>query len=159
MLNRHLSFRDVSGILAASVLLLGTLGCAQKEEMGTAMRGSAPGAGEIPFTTDSEAARALCEEGEYLSDVGRNVQAREKFIAAVAEDPTFVRAHFDQANVANSYKEFQGCIDRAEVNIESVSEGEQLMVEINRTLLTNDTEQGVRLAIELVHLRVTARHA
>ena len=82
MLNRHLSFRDVSGILAASVLLLGTLGCAQKEEMGTAMRGSAPGAGEIPFTTDSEAARALCEEGEYLSDVGRNVQAREKFIAA-----------------------------------------------------------------------------
>ena len=151
MLNRHLSFRDVSGILAASVLLLGTLGCAQKGEMGTAMGGSAPGAGEIPFTTDSEAARALCEEGEYLSDVGRNVQAREKFIAAVAEDPTFVRAHFDQANVANSYKEFQGCIDRAEVNIESVSEGEQLMVEINRTLLTNDTEQGVRLAIELVH--------
>ena len=47
---------------------------AQKEEMGTAMRGSAPGAREIPFTTDSEAARALCEEGEYLSDVGRNVQ-------------------------------------------------------------------------------------
>ncbi len=47
--------------------------------------------------------------------------------------------------------ELQSSLDMAEVNIDSVSEGERLMVEINRTLLTNDTEQGVQLAIELVH--------
>jgi len=151
MLNRHLGLRDFMCTIAALVLLLGAVGCAQKEEMVSAEQGAASRAGSIPYTTESKVARTLCEEGEYLSDVGRNVQAREKFMAAVAEDPTFVRAHVDQANVAVSYMEFQSCLDMAEVNIDSVSEGERLMVEINRTLLTNDTEQGVQLAIELVH--------
>jgi tetratricopeptide (TPR) repeat protein len=151
MLNRHLRLRDLMRTIAALVLLLGAVGCAQKEEMVTAEQEAASRAGMIPYTTVSEAARLLCEEGEYLADVGRNVKAREKFIAAVAEDPTFVRAHFDQSNVAISYKEFQDCLDKAEVNIDSVSDGERLLVEINRTFLTNDTERGVQLAIELVH--------
>jgi len=151
MLNRHLGYRDLICTIAALVLLLGAVGCAQKEEMATADQEAASSAGKIPYTTESKVARTLCEEGEYLSDVGRNVQAREKFVAAVAEDPAFVRAHFDQSNVAVSYKEFQSCLDIAEVNIDSVSEGERLMVEINRTVLTNDTEKGVQLAIELVH--------
>jgi tetratricopeptide (TPR) repeat protein len=151
MLNRHLRLRNLMRTIAALVLVLGAAGCAQKEEMVTAEQEGASGVGQIPYTTGSETARALCEEGEYLSDVGRNFQAREKFMAAVAEDPTFVRAHFDQSNVAISYKELQNCLDKADVNIESVSEGERLMVEINRTFLTNDTELGVQLAIELVH--------
>ena len=130
MLNRHLRLRDLMRTIAALVLLLGAAGCAQKEEMVTVEQEGTSRVGQIPYTTGSEAARALCEEGEYLSDVGRNFQAREKFMAAVAEDPTFVRAHFDQSNVAISYKELQNCLDRAEVNIESVSEGERLMVEI-----------------------------
>ena len=101
MFNRQVNRSFVA--LIGVVLVLGAVGCSQQEV--------ATGASEIPITTDSANARALYEEGEYLSDVGRNVQAREKFMAAVTEDPAFVRAHFDQSNVANSYKEFQMCLD------------------------------------------------
>ena len=71
-------------------------------------------------------------------------------MAAVAEDPAFVRAHFGQSIAAVSYKERQTCLDKAEVNIDSVSEGERFLVEINRTFLTNDTERGIQLASQLV---------
>jgi len=145
MLNRHLRFSDAFVALAAVILLLGAAGCAPQEEVATE-----PGVEEIPVTTASETARALYEEGEHLSDVGRNVEARQKFMAAVAEDPGFVRAHFGQSIVAFSFKEFQDCLDRAEMNIESASDGERLMVEINRTFLSNDAERGVELASELV---------
>jgi len=146
MLKRQRRPSDAFVALAAVILLLGAVGCAPKEEVATQ-----PGVEEIPVTTDSESARALYEEGEYLSDVGRNVEARQKFMAAVAEDPGFVRAHFGQSNAAFSFKEFQDCLDRAEMNIESASEGERLMVGINRTFLSNDTERGIELASELVH--------
>jgi tetratricopeptide (TPR) repeat protein len=141
MFNRRSSNAFV--VLAVVVLVFGATGCAQKEEMAT-------GASEIPITTDSEAAHALYEEGQYLSDVGRGVEAREKFMAAVAEDPAVVRAHFGQSNAAVSYKEFQMCLDQAGEHIDEVSEGEKLLVEINRTFLTNDTEKGVQLANQLV---------
>jgi len=141
MFNRQVNRSFVA--LIGVVLVLGAVGCSQQEV--------ATGASEIPITTDSANARALYEEGEYLSDVGRNVQAREKFMAAVTEDPAFVRAHFDQSNVANSYKEFQMCLDQAGENIDAVSDGERLLVEINRTFLTNDTQRGVQLGSELVH--------
>ena len=48
---------------------------------------------EIPISTASDKARALYEEGAYLMDVGRGVQAREKFFAAMAEDPGFALAY------------------------------------------------------------------
>ena len=143
MLNRHLRFSDASVALAAVILVLGAVGCAPQEEVAT-------GVGEIPYTTDSKTALKLCEEGEYLSDVGRNVQARVKFMAAIAEDPAFVRANFGQSTAAVSYKEFQMCLDNAGENLEAVSDGEKLLVEINRTFLTNDTERGVQLATQLV---------
>ena len=92
MMNRQ--FSDAFGALAAVILALGAVGCAPQEEV--------TGVGEIPYSTESETARALCKEGEYLNDVGRNVEAREKFMAAVAEDPAFARAHFGQSNVALS---------------------------------------------------------
>lgn len=150
MLSRHLGFRDVTLVLATFVLLLGVAGCAKEEPAVPATEQVGSGVVGIPYTTDSETARALCEEGEYLSDVGRVLEARAKFMAAVAEDPAFVRAHLGQSNVAVSYKEFQTCLDKAEVSVDSVSEGERLMVEINRTFLTNDTELGLGLASQLV---------
>ena len=58
---------------------------------------------EIPVTTTSDTARQLFEEGEYLLNVGRGVQAREKFLAALTEDPAFVRAHVNQSNAALSF--------------------------------------------------------
>ena len=104
---------------------------------------------EIPVTTTSDTARQLFEEGEYLLDVGRGVQAREKFLAAIAEDPAFVRAHVSQSNAALSFEEFKTCLDTASEHLETATEGEKLMVEINKTFLTNDTEKGLALAKEL----------
>jgi len=144
MLNRRLRISDAFVAVAAVTLVLGVVACAQQEEVVT-------GSAEIPYTTESETARELCMKGEYLSDIGRVVEAREQFMAAVAEDPGFVRAHFGQSNAAQSYKEFQMCLDQAGENIDAVSGGERLLVEINRTFLTNDTQRGVQLASELVH--------
>ncbi len=141
--------RAALGLTAAS-LLIAVAGCAPQaaDEAGTLETASAV-LEEIPFTTDSEAARALFDDGQYLLDVGRGVEAREKFQAAIAEDPAFVRAHIGQSNASLSFQEFQECLDAASEHLESTSDAEKLMVEINQTFLTNDTERGVQLATQL----------
>ena len=139
---RH-SYVFVFALCAASVLVVAA-GCAPPaEEVATSALE------EIPITTASDTARQLFDEGQYFLDVGRGVEAREKFQAAIAEDPAFVRAHFAQSNAALSFKEFQECLDTASTHLESVSDGEKMMVEINRTFLTNNSERGVQLATEL----------
>ena len=59
MLNRHLRFRDVTLILAAFVLLLGAVGCAQKEEMVTAQERLLPGPEKSVHHRFRERPRAL----------------------------------------------------------------------------------------------------
>ncbi len=135
-------------LCGAAALLLVAAGCAPQAEEG-AQQAMAPTLEEIPVTTASTAARQLFDEGQYFLDVGRGVEAREKFQAAIAEDPAFVRAHFAQSNSALSFKEFQECLDTASTHVDGVSDGERMMVEINRTFLTNDSERGVQLASEL----------
>jgi Tfp pilus assembly protein PilF len=131
-------------------LVLTTFGCAPAEqEPAEVIEAAAPQVEEIPVTTASDTARGLFEEGEYLLDVGRNVAAREKFDAAVAEDPGFAYAYFNRSNVAGSFQAFQENLDRASENLEGKSEGERLLVEISRTFLTNDPEQGLELARQL----------
>jgi tetratricopeptide (TPR) repeat protein len=128
-------------------MLLAAVGCAPQATEDSEV--AAPVLEEIPTTTASEAARQLFEEGQYLGDVGRGVEAREKYQAAIAEDPGFVRAHFGQSNQSLSFQEFQECLDRASENLDNVSDGERMLVEINRTFLTNDNATGLRLATEL----------
>jgi tetratricopeptide (TPR) repeat protein len=135
---------QVGAAVACALALLVACGQEVTEETGA----SQP-TGEIPVTTASESARELFEEGQYLLDVGRGVEARTKFQAAVAEDPGFVRAHFNQSNSALSFQEFQSCLDTASEHLEGASEGERLLVEINRTFLTNDTDRGLELGREL----------
>ncbi len=114
---------------------------------------------EIPVTTSSDDARRLFDEGQYLLDVGRGVMAREKFRAAVAEEPGFVRAHLNQAGSALSTKEFEQCLDTASEHLEDASDGERKMVEIFRTFLTNDSARGVELAKELADAYPTSPRA
>ncbi|MDH3746316.1 MAG: tetratricopeptide repeat protein, partial [Acidobacteriota bacterium] len=141
-----------SVLAIASVLLLPATACAPPATEETATKDTATEVGieEIPVTTASDAAREMHDEGLYLLDVGRGVEAREKFQAAIAEDPGFVSAHFNQSNASLSFKEFQTCLDMASEHLENVSEGERMMVEINRTFLTNNTSQGLALAQDLV---------
>ncbi len=140
-----MSVRAIASI--AGLALLQLVACAPPATQQTV--DATPEIQEIPVTTDSEAARSLYQEGLYLLDVGRGVEAREKFQAAIAEDPGFVSAHFNQSNAALSFKEFQECLDMASEHLEHASEGERMMVEINKSFLTNDTAGGVARARDL----------
>ncbi len=104
---------------------------------------------EIPITTDSEEARGLFLEGQHFLDVARPVEAREKLRAAIEIDPDFAYAYFGLSNVSFSFAEFQEMVDLASASLEGKSDGERLLIEMNRTFLTNDSDRGLRLALEL----------
>lgn len=105
---------------------------------------------QIPITTTSEESRALYEEGEYLVDVGRIVQARARFKASVASDPSFALGYYGQSTAALSFEEFQDSLDTALKHSEGISDGERALIEINRSLASNDAATGLELARKLV---------
>jgi tetratricopeptide (TPR) repeat protein len=158
-MNFHQSRRILTLLLMAASLVL-TIGCSRSEEEAVSHEAAsaedAPPAAEvaqssgIPVTTSSDTARALYAEGEYLLDVGRGVQAREKFVAAAAADPGFALAYYGQSNAALSFAEFQHSLDAATDHSEGISDGERLQIDINRSFLSNDAAAGVALAQELV---------
>ena len=83
-------------------------------------------------------------------DVGRGVQAREIFRAAAAEDPGFALAYYGQSNAALSFAEFQHSLDTATEHSEGISDGERMLIDINRSFLSGDAAAGLALAQELV---------
>jgi len=105
---------------------------------------------QIPITTDSATAKALYAEGEYFQDVGRGVKAREKFLAAISDDPSFALAYYGQSNAALSFAEFQHSLDAAVEHSEGISDGERMLIEINRSFLSNDAAAGLEVARKLV---------
>lgn len=105
---------------------------------------------QIPITTSSEKARALYDEGDYLQDVGRVIQAREKYKAAAASDPSFALAYYGQSNAALSFEEYQNSIDTALKHSEGISDGERMLIEINNSFASNDAAAGLVLARKLV---------
>ena len=140
-------------LIATSLLL--SLGCSPSGEESTSTKVAshpAPSAPptQIHITTSSDTARALYAEGEYFSDVGRGVQAREKFKTAAADDPSFALAYYGQSNAAFSFAEFQHSLDAALEHAEGISEGERMLIGINRSFLSNDAAAGLAIAEELV---------
>ena len=105
---------------------------------------------QIPITTTSEKALALYEEGEYFLDVGRGIQAREKFQASASSDPAFALAYYGRSNAALSFAEYQTSIDTALKHSEGISDGERMLIEINKSFTTNDSAAGLAIAQELV---------
>lgn len=140
-------------LIAGSLLL--AIGCSRSEDQ-VASTVAAPAEPEavqvvnIPITTSSAAAKALYAEGQYFLDVGRGVQAREKFRAASSEDPEFALAYYGQSNAALSFAEFQHSLDAATQHSEGISDGERLQIDINKSFLSNDAAAGLALAGELV---------
>ena len=136
-------------LIAASLLL--AIGCSRSEDQAVSAVAepaepvAAPSA-DIPITTSSAAAKALYAEGQYFADVGRGVQAREKFKAAATEDPGFALAYYGQSNAALSFAEFQQSLDAATSHSEGISDGELLLIDINKTFLSNDSAAGLALA-------------
>jgi tetratricopeptide (TPR) repeat protein len=105
---------------------------------------------QIQITTDSNTARALYVEGEYFMNVGRAVQAREKFQAAIKADPLFALGYYGLSNTALSFAEYQKSLDAALEHAEGISDGERMLIEINRSFLSNDAAAGLAIAQELV---------
>ena len=150
----HQPSRVLTHVLIAASLLL-TIGCSRPEDETTSTEAAPPEVEavqliEIPVTTSSDAALALYTEGQYFLDVGRGVQAREKFKAATAEDPGFARAYYGQSNAALSFAEFQHSLDAATEHSEGISDGERMLIKINRSFLSNDAAAGLAVARELV---------
>ena len=140
-------------LIALSVLI--SSACSRSEEESVSVTAApdvaAPSPSvQIPVTTASEKARALYAEGDYFLDVGRGVQAREKFQAAADNDPSFALAYYGQSNAALSFAEFKTSIDNALKHSEGISDGERMLIEINKTFLSNDSAAGLTMAQELV---------
>ena len=146
-------------LMAASLVL--TIGCSRSEDEAASTEAASTEAATpeaatpepevvqstgIPITTSSDAARALYAEGQYFVDVGRGVQAREIFRAAAAEDPGFALAYYGQSNAALSFAEFQHSLDTATEHSEGISDGERMLIDINRSFLSNDAAVGLALA-------------
>ena len=98
--NVHLPSKVLTHILIAASLLL-AIGCSRPESETATVEAAPPEAEvilstDIPLTASSEAALELYAEGLYFLDVGRGVQAGEKFRAAAAEDPGFALAYCGQ---------------------------------------------------------------
>ena len=137
-------------IALSAVIMLCTSACSGPGEDAVSPDPAPVSTPDIPISTTSESALALYHEGTHLVDIGRGVQAREKFAAAVAEDADFALGYLGQSNVALSFTEFQSAIDTALAKAVNASEGERMLIDINRSFLSNDSAAGLAVAQELV---------
>ncbi len=157
---RHLT---IATILLLSLFTVG--GCSQQgDDSGAAapstgdagqpkvvmQRPDAVDEGELPIASDSARALELYTQGEYLMDVGRGVQARAKFLAAIGADRDFVRAYWGASNVALSFKEFQDRLDAADRYASEAPASDRALIRINQSFLTNSPAQGEVEAEKLV---------
>jgi tetratricopeptide (TPR) repeat protein len=104
---------------------------------------------EFRITTASAEARNHYIIGERLLDVGRPQEANVHFRKAVELDSTFAYAYLGIAQSAQSTQEFKENLDAAVRHIEGKSDAEKLLVDVNRTFLTNNAEGTLELAQKL----------
>lgn len=152
--NLNQTNRALTHVLIVTSLML-SIGCSKHEEeiadtKAEPVKPEVTQSIDIPVTTSSDTARALYAKGQYFLDVGRGVQAREKFQAATAEDPEFALAYYGRSNAALSFAEFQNSLDAATKHSEGVSDGERMLIDINKSFLSNDPAAGLALAEKLV---------
>jgi tetratricopeptide (TPR) repeat protein len=104
---------------------------------------------EFQITTASAEARNHYMVGERLLDVGRPQEANVHFRKAVELDSTFAYAYLGIAQSATSTQEFKENLDAAARHIEGKSDGEKLLLDINRTFLANNAEGTLELSQKL----------
>jgi tetratricopeptide (TPR) repeat protein len=104
---------------------------------------------EIPITTTSEEARADFIAAQAALDRGDVPVANALLREAVAKDPGFVYAWINLGVASFSPEEFADSVKRAAAAARSVSEGEQLLVEISERFLDNDFNAQLAAATRL----------
>lgn len=115
----------------------------------------------VTYTTESEEAKRLYDEGRAALDVLRVVDARKLFAQATVEDPDFALAHLALAETAPNPKARLESTKKALAQNRSISEGERLMIlafeaktASNATMQLDYLSRAVRLYPEDERLHV-----
>jgi len=104
---------------------------------------------EIPITTTSAEARLAFDAGQAAQDRGDAAQANDLYRTAVAADPNFTYAWVNLSNVTFSTEEFNSALRGAEQGAAKASEGERMLLEVNKLFLTNNFDAQLALAMQL----------
>src|SRR5690242_16220974 len=91
--------------------------------------GASANTGTIPVTAASDEARSLYLEGRALSEQLKAHDARAKYEAAVAKDPSFAMAHYQLAVNSATAKDFFSHLKEAVALADKASEGERLTIQ------------------------------
>jgi tetratricopeptide (TPR) repeat protein len=105
---------------------------------------------KIPITTDSQEARELYLQGLDLFEKLRFTDARRYFEQAVARDEGFAQAHLLLAVTAPTTGEFYQSLNSALATIDSVSEGERLLIRSVEAGAKGDPSRQLELLTQLV---------
>lgn len=105
--------------------------------------------GDLPFTTNSEDARAAYIQGRHLAENFRANDAREYFEMAVEADPAFAMAFLQSANVALSTAKFFEYLDKAVELSSGISKAEKQYIEAVNIRSRGDSKGAVRLLTSL----------
>ena len=139
---------------------LAVLGCEPQAQQETAETIEAASmAMMMPATTTSDAALAEFNAAMDAWDVGRWQDAHEMFVSASEKDPGFARAYLHAGNTSGSTAAFKKYLDEAKANATGASEGEQLLIEWNTTLLDNNLDRRLEIAQQLVEMYPSDPHA
>src|SRR6187402_2747833 len=83
-------------------------------------------------------ARMAFDAGQAAQDRGDGAQANDLYRTAVATDPDFTYAWINLSNVSFSTEEFNAALQGAERGAAKASDGERILLEINKLFLTNN---------------------
>lgn len=139
----------------AAVLLLAPFAAASGQEA----REAASTTDAMPVTTSSEEALNHYQLGLHALDMGRPDDARGHLETAVAADPDFAIAYLYLANASNSLDAFRTNLDRASEKASLVSEGERLLIEIERAQFEDDLGAARQAADRLVEIQPSSPRA
>ncbi|MBT8085896.1 MAG: tetratricopeptide repeat protein [Woeseia sp.] len=145
ILNENVVARGALACVAIMILAA----CGQKEAVTNAPAATeqtSAMASTVPYTTASEEARTLFNEGLALLDDLHFTDAHTKFLAAVQADPDFAMGHVLAANTSQSAEEFFAHVGHAKATAAGASKGEQLYVQALVAASENDqAAQGAAL--------------
>jgi tetratricopeptide (TPR) repeat protein len=138
-------------LLWLPAVLLSALAACSPDAQADADPGSAAAvASEIPVTTTSAEARELFIQGRRLAESLRALEARPVLERAVEKDPTFASAYLLLANTAPSPEEFFANLEKAVANMEHVSEGERILIQVAQAGVDGRGNEQLALLQELV---------
>jgi len=112
-------------VVAAVVVALS--GCVKTEDTNGPVTANT-GAGKIPITTTSEAARKEFMQGRDLAEKLLLQNSIEHFDQAISLDPNFALAELNRANVSPTGKEFFEHLKKAVSLSDKASNGERLLI-------------------------------